>query len=257
MANRLWHYHFGIGLVETPNDFGFNGGRPSHPELLDWLALELVRGRWSLKHLHRAIMCSNTYRQSGAYDGRAAAVDAQNRLLWRKTPLRLEAEEVRDAMLAVAGELNPQLGGPGFRDFRTFTFNSQFYEMIDPVGFEFQRRSIYRTWVRSGTNPFLDVLDCPDPSTMAPVRAVTTTPLQALALLNDGFVLRMSRAFAARLEAEAPSSRHAQVERAYLLAYGRRPASEERALAARLAAAHGLAALCRVLFNSNEFLYVD
>lgn len=257
MANRVWHYHFGMGLVDTPNDLGFNGGRPTHPELLDWLALELIRGRWSLKHLHRTIMCSNTYRQSGTFNSRAAAVDAQNRLLWRKTPLRLEAEEVRDAMLAVAGELNPQFGGPGYRDFRTFTFNSQFYETFDPEGFDYHRRSIYRTWVRSGTNPLLDVLDCPDPSTMTPVRAVTTTPLQALALLNDVFVLRTSRAFAARVQAEAPASTPNQVERAYLLAYGRRPALEELALATRLVERHGLAALCRVLFNSNEFLYVD
>jgi hypothetical protein len=257
MANRVWHYHFGIGLVDTPNDFGFNGGRPTHPELLDWLALELIRGRWSLKHLHRTIMCSNTYRQSGALSPRALAADAQNRLLWRKTPLRLEAEEVRDAILAVSGELNSQLGGPGYKDFRTFTFNSQFYELIDPEGFEYQRRSIYRTWVRSGTNPLLDVLDCPDPSTMAPVRAVTTTPLQALALLNDGFVLRMSRAFAARLRAEVPHGTAAQIERAYLLAYGRPPAAEELQLAVPLVEQHGLHAFCRVLFNSNEFLYVD
>ncbi len=257
MANRVWHYHFGVGLVDTPNDFGFNGGRPTHPELLDWLALQLVRGRFSLKHLHRLIMCSNTYRQSSAFNAQGVAVDAQNRLLWRKTPLRLEAEEIRDAMLAVAGELNPQFGGPGYRDFRTFTFNTQFYEAIDPEGFEYQRRSIYRTWVRSGTNPLLDVLDCPDPSTMTPVRAVTTTPLQALALLNDVFVLRTSRAFAARVQAEVPANAPAQVERAYLLAYARAPSQEEQDLATQFVEQHGLAALCRVLFNSNEFLYVD
>src|SRR5262249_18224848 len=158
-------------------------------------------------------------------------VDADNRLLWRKTPQRLEAESLRDAVLTVSGELNPQMGGPGYQDFRTFTFNSQFYETIDPVGPQFNRRSIYRTWVRSGTNPLLDVLDCPDPSATAPRRAVTTTPLQALALLNDSFMLRMAERFAARLERECGAGLDGQVRRAYLLAYAREPAAEELDLA--------------------------
>lgn len=257
IANRLWHYHFGVGIVETPNDFGFNGGRPSHRELLDWLAAELVRGNWSLKQLHRTIVLSATYRQSSAFSEQAAKIDAGNRLLWRKSPLRLEAEVLRDAVLKVAGQLNPTMGGPGYHDFRTFTFNSQFYEVFDPEGYRFARRSIYRTWVRSGTNPLLDVLDCPDPSATTPARAVTTTPLQALALLNNSFMLRMADRFADRVCQEAGEAVDDQVTRAYELAYARPPRPDELAAARAFAGAHGLAAFCRVIFNSNEFLYVD
>lgn len=257
IVNRLWLYHFGVGLVETPNDFGFNGGRPSHPELLDWLAAELIRQNWSLKRVHREIVLSAAYRRSAAFQPEAAKVDAANRLLWRKNPLRLEAEVLRDAMLSVAGELNPAVGGPGYRDFRTFTNNSQFYEVYDAEGFAFQRRSLYRTVIRSGTSPLLDVFDCPDPSTIAPSRAVTTTPLQALALLNDSFVLRLSDRFAERLRYESGTEIAAQVDRAYRLAFGRMPQGDERTAAETFVAEHGLAALCRVLFNSNEFVYID
>ncbi len=264
MANRLWQYHFGQGLVDTPSDLGFNGGRPSHPELLDWLAIELVRQRWSLKALHRSIVLSATYRQASRHDGAAAKVDAGNRLLWRKEPLRLEAETVRDAILSVAGALNPELGGPGFQDFSTFVSNSQFYEMRDPVGTSFDRRSLYRTWVRSGRSRLLDAFDCPDPSTKTPKRAVTTTPLQALSLMNHSFVLRMSERFAERVQSDVgrisnPSEvqAHQQIKRAYALAYGRRPSAEELAWTTAFVSDYGLAALCRVIFNSNEFLYVD
>ena len=257
MVNRLWQYHFGVGLVDTPNDFGFNGGRPSHPELLDWLAGELIRNRWSLKPLHRAIVLSATYRQAATFNAQAAQVDAANRLLWRKSPLRLEAEELRDAVLAVSGQLNRTLGGPGYQDFRTFTNNSQFYEVFDAEGVPFQRRSLYRTCIRSGTSPLLDVLDCPDPSATAPTRAVTTTPLQALALLNDSFMLRMADRCAERLRDEAGVDPDAQVDRAYRLAFARPACAEERALAKALVSQHGLAALCRVIFNANEFLYVE
>jgi hypothetical protein len=257
MVNRLWNDHFGRGIVGTPSDFGIMGERPSHPELLDWLAAELIRNHWSLKKLHKLILTSATWQQSSALNAEAAKVDATNRLLWRKSPLRLEAEMVRDAVLSVAGQLNPAMGGPGFQDFRTFTFNSQFYEIIDPEGYAFQRRSIYRTWIRSGTNPLLDVLDCPDPSTTAPVRAVTTTPLQALALLNNSFMLRMSDRFAERARADAGDQVTAQIERLYFLAYARLPVPDEITIAKEFVAQHGLPAFCRVVFNSNEFLYID
>jgi hypothetical protein len=257
IVNRLWQYHFGSGILETPSDFGFNGGRPSHPELLDWLASELVRQNWSLKQLHRAIVLSATYRQSSRFRSEAARVDAGNRLLWRKSPLRLEAEPLRDAMLAVAGQVSRQVGGPGYQDFISFTNNSQFYEMRDPDGLSFQRRSLYRTWLRSGRSPLLDVFDCPDPSTKTPRRAVTTTPLQALSLLNNSFVLRMSERFAQRLTREAGGDVADQIRLAYRLAFGRDPAQEEVTLTLRFATQHGFPALCRVLLNSNEFLYVD
>ncbi|HEV3339941.1 MAG TPA: DUF1553 domain-containing protein, partial [Pirellulales bacterium] len=257
IANRLWQHHFGVGIVDTPNDFGFNGGRPSHPELLDWLAAYLVRHNWSLKQLHRVIVLSATYRRSSAVEPWAAGLDAGNRLLWRKTPLRLEAEMLRDAVLAVSGQLNPAMGGPGFQDFRTFTNNSQFYEVIDVDGYAYQRRTLYRTCIRSGTNPLLDVLDCPDPSTTTPARAVTTTPLQALALLNDSFMLRMAERFAERVAADAGGDSAARVRRAYSLAFGREPTPDELATGGEFVAKHGLAALCRVIFNANEFLYLE
>lgn len=274
IVNRLWHYHFGTGIVDTPNDFGFNGGRPSHPELLDWLAAELrdptetARGNsdskpgagdrpWTLKRLHRLIVTSAAYRQASRSQAEGLKVDAGNRLVWRKTPQRLEAEALRDAMLVVAGEFNPRMGGAGFHDFRTFTFNSQFYEPVDPVGYEFNRRTVYRTWVRSGRNEFLDVFDCPDPSTAAPRRAVTTTPLQALALLNNSFTLRMSGKLAARAERESDGTLENQIARVYHLAFNRALQPDELARARRFAAEHGLPAFCRVIFNCNEFLYVD
>ncbi|HLQ44122.1 MAG TPA: DUF1553 domain-containing protein, partial [Planctomycetaceae bacterium] len=257
MVNRLWQTHFGVGFVETPSDFGFNGGRPSHPELLDWLAAELMDHGWSLKHIHRLIVTSATYRQSSRPRVEAAKKDAGNRLLWRKSPQRLDAETVRDAVLAVSGELNPAVGGPGYHDFTTFIFNSQFYDIVDPVGQSFSRRSLYRTWVRSGRNPFLEVFDCPDPSTKTPRRAVTTTPLQALSLLNNSFMLRMSERLAERVKREAGEDVASQMRRAGLLIYGRSPTNEDVAAWREFVAAHGLPALARVLFNSNEFLYVD
>ena len=250
IVNRLWHYHFGTGIVDSPSDFGFNGGRPSHPELLDWLAAELIDHDWSLKHIHRLIVNSATYRQSSRPRVDAANKDAGNRWLWRKSPQRLDAETLRDAVLSVAGELNPTVGGPGYHDFTTFTFNSQFYDIVDPAGASFHRRSLYRTWVRSGRNPFLEVLDCPDPSTKAPRRAVTTTPLQALSLLNNSFMLRMSD----RLADKATGHDVAQLVEQVL---GRKASAAEATELRRFAELHGRPMLARVLFNSNEFLYVE
>jgi hypothetical protein len=258
IVNRLWHHHFGKGLVNTPNDFGFNGGRPSHPKLLDWLADELARQRFSLKALHRVLVRSSAYRQSSRWNPAAAKVDAGNRLLWRMSPRRLEAEAVRDAMLAVAGQLNPVMGGPGFQDFRVTVRGATYnYEPTDRAGPESQRRTVYRTWARSGRNPLLDTLDCPDPSTATHKRSVTTTPLQALTLLNSAFALRTAEQFAARVRREAGGDLGRQIKRAYRLAYGRPPTREEAAAARPVVRAHGLRILCRALFNSNEFLYVD
>ena len=257
IVNRLWQYHFGIGFVDTPSDLGYNGGIPTHPELLDWLASELIESGWSLKHLHRLILTSATYRQSSHPTAEALDIDADNRLLWRKSPQRLEAEALRDAILTVSAELNPAVGGPGYHDFTTFTRNTQFYEPVDAVGHSFNRRSLYRAWVRSGRNQFLDVFDCPDPSSKAPQRAVTTTPLQALSLMNNSFVLRMADRFAERLQTECGDDRSAQVALAYELIYSRRPEQDEQLQASQFADENGLAMLCRVLFNTNEFLYVE
>ena len=257
IVNRLWHYHFGRGLVETPNDLGYNGGVPAHRELLDWLACELIERDFSLKELHRQIVLSATYRQASLPRGECLTADGDNSLLWRYSPRRLEAEEVRDAMLAASGLLNPAVSGPSFQDFRPYMFKgSQFYEPQDPIGPEFHRRTIYRMWARGGKSPLLDTFDCPDPSTTTPKRGSTTTPLQALSLLNNSFTLRMAEAFAERLKKEMPSDTVRQIERAFELAYGRPGTAEERAASQALVEKYGLTPLCRVLVNTNGFLYV-
>ncbi len=260
MVNRVWHYHFGVGLVDTPNDFGFNGGRPANQALLDWLASEFAASGYRLKALHRLIVTSATYRQSGQMNPAAARVDADNRLLWRKTPQRLEAEAARDAMLHVAGALDLSLGGPGFHELKMSIApgtNTFLYEPDDPTRPAFKRRTLYRVWARSGRSPLLDVLDCPDPSTTSPRRAVTTTPLQALALLNNAFVLHLVDLFAARVAREAGDDPGRQVNYAYQLAYGREARADEQPAAVQVVRDHGLTVLARALFNSNEFLYVD
>jgi hypothetical protein len=258
IVNRLWLYHFGVGLVDTPSDFGFNGSRPSHPQLLDWLAATLIDKQWSLKQLHRMIVLSATYRQGSLPNPAAAQRDADNRWLWRKSPVRLEAEVVRDTMLAIAGELNPARLGPSFRDctevLRSGTYT---YEPGDPQGAEYNRRSVYRMWTRGGRSGLLDAFDCPDPSTTTPKRAVTTTPLQALALLNNSFVLRMADKFAERVSRDVGDDVALQVTRTYQLAYSRDPTADEVAMVRKVVELHGLSVLTRAIFNSSEFLYVD
>ncbi len=256
MVNRVWHYHFGRGIVATPNDFGFNGERPTHPELLDWLASEFIAGGWSVKTLHKLIVTSATYRQSSAYSAKAAEADADDRMLWRFAPRRLEGEEVRDAMLEVSGQLNPLVGGPSFRPFTVTTFNSAFYTLTDSAEPEYNRRTLYRINVQSAKSPLLEEFDCPDPGTKSPRRAVTTTPLQALALMNNSFVLRQARCFGERVRKEAGDDPEAQVRRAYLLAFGRPPTAREIERAAPVAREQGLEILCRVLLNASEFLYL-
>jgi len=258
IVNRLWHYHFGVGLVDTPNDFGFNGGRPSHPELLDWLASELIAQGYRLKPLHRMIVTSATYRQVSMRNTEAERVDADNRLLWRGNVRRIDAEALRDAILSVAGELSLEAGGPGFFDFEAYQRSgTQFFAPRDSIGETFQRRSVYRTWARGGRSPLLDVFDCPDPSTTTPRRAVTTTPLQALALWNSEFALRMAERLAERARREAGDSLEAQVARVYRLAWQREAVGKELAEGVSLSRQHGLAALCRVVLNSSEFVYAD
>ncbi len=257
IVNRLWLYHFGNGIVETPNDFGFNGGRPSHPELLDWLAAQLSSEGWSLKKMHRLMVTSATYRQQSLPRPEAMKVDASNRLMWRMNPRRVEAEALRDTILSVACELNPALGGPGYEDYYTFTNNTTFYEARDYVGSAFARRSLYRTWIRSGRNPLLDVFDCPDPSTKTPRRAVTTTPLQALALMNDSFIFRMSDSLAARVKSVSGEDVARQISEMYRRTILRLPTPQESEEATAFVQKHGLAAFARIMLNSSEFVSVD
>ena len=177
--------------------------------------------------------------------------------LRRHAPRRLEAEALRDSLLAVSGSLNREIGGPGFYDFISFTNNSQFYDVVDPVGATFDRRSLYRTVVRSGRSRFLDAFDCPDPSTKSPRRAVTTTPLQALSLLNSNFGLRMADRLADRVTRQAALTTQARVRLTFRLCFSRPPTPSEAEAAESFVTRHGLAALARVMFNANEFLYVD
>ncbi|MCE9530124.1 MAG: DUF1549 domain-containing protein [Planctomycetes bacterium] len=231
MANRIWQHHFGEGIVRTPNDLGFNGDRPTHPELLDWLAAELRDNGGSLKKIHRLILLSATYQQASRTDAKTIRDDPENRLLSRFPSRRLEAEAVRDAMLAVSGQLNRRQGGPSFRPFTVKTFNSTFYDLFDKDEPEFNRRSIYRMAVNSARDPLLDVLDCPDPSVKTPRRATTTTPLQALTLMNNSFIQR-----------QAP--------------LGRWPEEKELERAMAVEKEHGLRAVCWALLNASEFVYV-
>ena len=258
IVNRIWQYHFGKGLVTTPSDFGFNGGPPSHPELLDWLASQFTNNGQRFKPLHRLIVTSATYRQGSSTNEFAQKVDAGNRLLWRKSPRRLEAEVVRDALLFVSGKLNLAMGGPGFQDVKLVPNNgTTYYEPFDADGDEFFRRTIYRFTPRGGRSALLDTFDCPDPATAAPRREVTTTPLQALSLLNNSFVLRMSDYCAARVLKESGDNHAAQIQRTWQLLLGREPDASEREASEQLVEQHGLAALCRGLFNVNEFVLVD
>ena len=256
IVNRIWHHHFGRGLVDTPSDFGFNGGRPSHPELLDWLANWVQNHDFDLKALHRLMVTSRTYQQSSAPREESLAKDFDNRLLWRFTPHRLDAESVRDAILMFAGELNLAQGGPGYRDTREY-FNSgtTYYDAVDPQGWEFQRRTLYRFSPRGERGALLDSLDCPDPSSATPRRQSTLTPLQALALLNDQLVLDMADRMAKSLQTENRSTEEC-VRMAFERTLYREPNSTELKRGMTLVAKHGLAALARALFNSNEFVFV-
>ena len=258
IVNRIWQYHFGRGIVDTPNDFGLMGGAPSHPELLDWLAWWFSENGESLKALHRLIVNSATYRQSSASNAKHEAIDGDNRMLWRMNRTRLDAEQIRDSILAISGDIDFQMGGPSVRQFHYKHDHSPVYDHVrhdlDAPGNS--RRSIYRFVVRSVPDPFMDALDCPDPSLLTPRRNVTTTALQALAMLNDPFVARQADQFAVRLE-RAEKKLTGRVEAAYRLTFGRTPTGDERKAATDYIEKHGLANFCRVLFNSNEFMFVD
>ena len=252
LANRVWQYHFGTGIVDTPSDFGFLGGRPTHPELLDFLARRLLAHGWRLKPLHREILLSRAYRQSGAFHPDAARADKDARLLWRFPPRRLSAEEVRDTLLSVAGKLQLEpMGGPGFRLYRYTRNNVSTYFPLDHHGPETYRRAVYHQNARASIVDGLSDFDLPDIAFAAPRRANTTSPLQALTLLNHGFTLDLAKAFAGRLDSADP------VGDAYRIAFQRPPRDAERTAAEKLIAAHGRPAFARALLNASELLYVD
>jgi mono/diheme cytochrome c family protein len=258
IVNRVWQYHFGKGLVDTPNDFGRNGSRPTHPELLDYLAGEF-RDADSFKKLHRMILLSATYRQASTHDAANAKRDADNRLLWRMNRQRLDAESIRDSVLAISGKMDFKMHGPGYELFRFKDDHSPIYDHLD-VNYinrpESWRRTVYRFVVRSVPNPFLETLDCADPNINVPVRNSTMTALQALALLNNPFMVKQAEFFAERVQkAEKEPAR--QVDTAYRLAFGRPATEQERTAMSAYIQRHGLANACRLLFNANEFMFVD
>jgi cytochrome c553 len=260
IVNRVWHYHFGQGIVATPSDFGRMGAPPTHPELLDWLAADFRAGGGSLKALHRVIVTSATYRQAGGPVAAFTAIDSGNEFLWRQNRRKLEAEAIRDSVLAAAGTLDLTMGGPGWRDFKVeHPEHSPHwrYDLADPEDKSTWRRGVYRFIVRSQTQPFMTVLDCADPSMRVERRNRSISALQALALLNNGFMTTQARHFAARVEREAGSDVASQVDLAVRLALGRQPTADERAALTSLTEAHGLANTCRAILNLNEFSLVD
>jgi hypothetical protein len=275
-VNRIWQYHFGKGVVKTPSDFGVTGDRPSHPELLDWLATEFVKRGWSWKSMHRLILLSNTYRQSSRFDEQAAAKDPENRLLWRINPRRLEAEPLRDSVLAVSGKLNSEMFGPGI------------YPRIDPDvintgsrprwpldakdDHDTWRRSVYIFVKRSVLLPLIEVFDCPATVVSGPTRSVSTVSPQALALMNNEFVLQQAGFFAERVAKEAGADRRAQVVRGFEIALNRPPNAKEMewSLSFLKSQADGYAQrkdekpeasalrdFCHAIINLNEFVYID
>lgn len=259
IVNRVWQWHFGEGIVASPNDFGGLGQVPTHPGLLDWLGIYFRDQGGSFKQLHKLLVMSATYRQSSSSNEKFAKADSGNRLLWRMNRRKLSAEEIRDAILSVSGKLNLEMGGPGYYLFALEkTAHSPHYEYhkFNPEDAKSHRRSIYRFIVRSQPNPFMTTLDCADSSQSTPKRNETLTALQALSLLNNKFSIAMARHFASRLEKEAGDVTE-QVKRGHLLVTGREPAKEEVDLLLRYARKHGLQNLCRALFNLSEFTYLD
>ena len=238
-ANRIWQWRFGRGLVETSGDFGTQGAPPSHPELLDWLAAELIDNDWSARHLHRLILGSNAYRQSSAYNAANAAIDPDNKLLWRRTPRRLEAEAIRDSILAVAGKLDDAMGGPSVpaKDAETS-----------------HRRSLYLEQKRDKLPHQQMLFDGANALTSCSRRRVSTVALQPLYLLNSEFMQRMAAAFAKRIEEHAGDEGNL-ARTAIELALSRPAREEEIKRAETLIAAEGLQSFCLALFNLNEFVY--
>jgi hypothetical protein len=259
IVNRVWLYHFGRGIVDSPTDFGRMGQLPSHPELLDWLAIELRDGPQSLKRLHRMIVTSTVYRQVSTSDARAAQVDAGNARLWRMNRTRLDAESIRDAVLASSGRLDGRMFGPSFQDFvveKPEHSPHYEYDKADPDDRQTHRRGVYRFLVRSQPDPFFQALDCADPSQIVDKRDESITALQALALLNDRFMIRMAEHLADRVRTRR-SDLEGQVSEAIRSTLQRPSTASETRRLTSFAREFGLAETCRLLFNLNEFVYVD
>jgi hypothetical protein len=250
-VNRWWQFVFGTGLVDTPSDFGKNGTLPTHPELLDWLAGEFVANGWSVKEMMRMLLNSAAFQQSSRPNVNAARVDADGRYLWRFPPRRLEAEAIRDSILLAAGTLDRRMGGPGFHLFEVDRENVVHYHAKEETGPAEWRRMIYLYKIRQEQDAVFGVFDCPDGNQVIPKRSRSTTPLQALNLLNSHFTMQQAEKLAARVgEGEKG------IRMAYEILYGRAGTAAEVADAVSFAAEHGLVAFCRAMLNTNEFLFV-
>ncbi len=256
IANRLWHYIFGTGLVDTPGDFGANGGRPTHPELLDWMAGELVTHGWSVKHLQRLILLSDTFQQASTPRPDMAVLDSDARFLWRFPPRRLEAEAIRDSMLAVSGALDLKMGGPGFYLMDVVEENVMHYfpkEKYTPAEY---RRMVYLFRIRAAQDGVFGSFDCPDGGSIISRRSRSNTPLQALNLFNSSFSVQQAGLLAERLQAEAGPDPAAQTRLAFQLCYARLPDVFEDARSRDFIQLHGSHAFARALYNTSEFLFV-
>jgi hypothetical protein len=256
MVNRIWQGHFGAGLVATPNDFGINGLPPSHPELLDWLTDVWWReSKWSMKWLHKQIVLSETYRQSSRSREEGLAGDAESRWLWRYPRRRIDAETIRDCMLSLSGQLDLKMHGRGFDLFEQRGGLSGFRPIESARG-EGRRRMIYAHKVRRERDAVFGAFDCPDAGQSAAVRRVSTTPIQALNLFNSPFTLEQSEAFAQRVRSMAGEDLASQIRLAIEMAWVRSAGDDEVLEALPIVREHGLAVLCRALFNSSEFLFI-
>ncbi len=259
IVNRVWHSHFGRGLCDTPNDFGRMGSEPTHPELLDWLAVWFRdEANGSLKELHRLILTSQTWQQSSLVG--TNEIDSENYLLWRMNRQRIEAEVFRDSVLRMGGRLDFTMGGPGIEQFAK-SKGPQATPALDYSKFDWEspeasRRSIYRVVWRGIPDPFMETMDFPDLGLLAPKRGFSVSALQSLSLFNNDFVLHGSNRLADRVKKETQVNEQ-QVARAVQLAWLRLPSEEERVLFTAYVQKHGLPAFCRLLLNSSEFLFVE
>lgn len=269
MVNRLWQQHFGVGIVSTSNDFGVQGDPPTHPELLDWLAVEFVEHGWSLKHLHRLMVTSATYRQASKFDGTnevavAQERDPQNRLLWHARRRRLEGEAIRDAMITVSGELNPRMFGASARPELPEGLSKSYAWAPDEQVGDRRRRSVYVLAKRNLHYPLFEAFDQPDMHHSCPRRTQTTTAPQSLLLLNGELALEQARTWATRLRSQYGSDLPALVNAAYRQAFARAAVADEVQAAAEFitvqsaaSGADAIADFCHALINANEFIYVD
>jgi hypothetical protein len=256
LVNRLWHYVFGNGLVDTPSDLGLNGSRPTHPELLDWLADEFIRRGWSIKQMQRQLLLSAAFQQGSAPRPEAEKRDADGRFLWRYTPRRLEAEAIRDSMLAVSGALDLKMGGAGFYLMDVVRENVRHYFPKEKYTPEEYRRMVYLFRVRAAQDGVFGAFDCPDGGSVMAKRSRSNTPLQALNLFNSTFVGGQGELLEKRLQTESGPQSAEQVQLAFRLFYARPPDAYELERSQAFIAEHGLLSFVRALYNTSEFLFI-